>query len=111
MASTRLAAATGAFVPASASIATSSIAETLAEQARKTHVHLHPNKITRIKEKTLPNDVMRWGIDIRLSQLCWMHPPQAPHEGFAHICILIAHYGMNYTAHICLAVTRVCDLR
>ena len=94
-----LAAATGAFVPAPASIAT--LAETLAQKALKANHKANPHKQKRFRKKPLPMEVVRWGVDIGLSQLCWMCPHEPPYPDFAHICIIMSLYGMNDTANFC----------
>jgi hypothetical protein len=103
--------ATGAFVPASASIDASCIAEVLAEKAfqnafkkprRSISKRLTPERISKISRP--PQEIIQRGVDIKLQELCWMSPPGSS-EDFAHICIMLSKsQGSKYTECVCLSV-------
>ncbi len=101
--------AAGAFVPASAAAAAASIAETLAHSAStKLQATKRPKRpAAKKKPKPLTEDILQWGRNIGLHDVCWMRPLDSPTD-FAHICVIIqegdGNACMNY-----ICVTFFCD--
>jgi hypothetical protein len=111
--STSLPEAMGAFVPAPASLAASSIAESLAQQATQKHAEAtQKKKQCSIRFPPLPEDVIQRGLCIGLMEPCWMRLRTFP-EDFAHICLMLTKSpgrgskGANCYFQVSLLVSRV----
>jgi hypothetical protein len=111
--STSLSEAMGAFVPAQASLAASSIAESLAQQATQQNVAANrQQKQDNRRYAPLPEDIIQRGLCIGLMEPCWMRLRAFP-EDFAHICLILSKspgrgsQGANCYFQVYLLVSRV----